>query len=74
MHRTTDGLGLGLSAVHSIVERHKSTVHALSEGKGSGAQFVVELPSAAARRRASARLFEMLRRVAAEIHTRRSGG
>jgi len=45
LDRATGGLGLGLSAVKSIVERHKGSVRALSGGKGQGAQFIVELPS-----------------------------
>jgi len=38
------GLGLGLAIVHHIVDLHEGTVRAESDGEGSGATFVVELP------------------------------
>lgn len=38
------GLGLGLSIVRSLVERHGGRVTAHSEGEGRGATFIVELP------------------------------
>jgi PAS domain S-box-containing protein len=42
--RTYGGLGLGLAIVRYLVELHGGTVHALSEGEGQGATFVVNLP------------------------------
>jgi PAS domain S-box-containing protein len=39
------GLGLGLSIVRHIVERHAGTVEARSEGKDLGSTFVVRLPA-----------------------------
>lgn len=38
------GLGLGLAIVRHLVESHGGTIHALSEGRGKGAEFVVTLP------------------------------
>ncbi len=38
-----DGTGLGLSLVKAIVERHKGTIHAVSE-VGVGSKFVVRFP------------------------------
>jgi PAS domain S-box-containing protein len=38
------GLGLGLAIVRHIVDLHEGTVRAESDGEGSGATFVVELP------------------------------
>ncbi len=38
------GLGLGLTIVRHMVEAHAGTVHAHSDGPGTGATFTVELP------------------------------
>jgi signal transduction histidine kinase len=46
--REQGGLGLGLSIVRHVVERHGGTVSAMSEGPGKGATFVVDVPLAPA--------------------------
>ena len=48
MARSKGGLGLGLSLVKSIVELHGGTVAARSDGRGRGAEFVIQLPLAEA--------------------------
>jgi signal transduction histidine kinase len=42
--RMHGGLGVGLSIVRYIVERHGGTVRAESRGEGKGAAFIVDLP------------------------------
>jgi len=46
LHRTTGGLGLGLSLVRGVAELHGGSVEARSEGVGHGAEFIVTLPTA----------------------------
>jgi PAS domain S-box-containing protein len=47
--RAQGGLGLGLTIVRSLVERHGGTVAARSEGNGCGSEFIVRLPIATVR-------------------------
>ena len=42
--RAHGGLGLGLSIVRHLVDMHGGTVHAESQGRGTGARFTVRLP------------------------------
>ena len=44
--RSQGGLGLGLTIVRNLVERHGGTVSAHSDGPGAGSEFVVRLPRA----------------------------
>jgi PAS domain S-box-containing protein len=42
--RSQGGLGIGLSIVRNLVERHGGSVSAQSDGQGCGSEFVVRLP------------------------------
>ena len=44
--RREGGLGIGLSVVRRLVELHRGTVEARSEGVGKGSEFIVRLPLA----------------------------
>jgi PAS domain S-box-containing protein len=44
--RAQGGLGLGLTIVRNLVERHGGSVSAHSDGPGRGSEFVVRLPKA----------------------------
>jgi PAS domain S-box-containing protein len=48
MERSQGGLGIGLSLVRGLVELHGGSVEARSEGPGTGSEFIVHLPVAAA--------------------------
>jgi len=43
-YRSDGGLGVGLSLVKSLIERHGGTVEARSQGIGTGSEFIVCLP------------------------------
>jgi PAS domain S-box-containing protein len=44
--RSQGGLGLGLTIVKNLVERHGGSVSAYSDGPGTGSEFIVRLPKA----------------------------
>jgi signal transduction histidine kinase len=48
--RATQGLGIGLSVVRTLVEMHGGSVRAFSEGPQKGSRFTVRLPIASFRR------------------------
>ena len=45
LDRAQGGLGIGLTLVRSLAERHGGTVVAHSDGPGTGSEFVVRLPA-----------------------------
>jgi CheY-like chemotaxis protein len=47
LDRARGGLGLGLHVVKGLVELHRGSVEARSEGAGKGASFIVRLPALA---------------------------
>lgn len=44
VNREHGGLGLGLAIAKELVELHGGTIHAMSDGPGRGATFIVRLP------------------------------
>ncbi len=48
LERAEGGLGIGLAIVKAIVELHGGTIQALKDGPGTGSEFVIALPLAAA--------------------------
>ena len=44
LERTHGGLGIGLTLVKHLVEMHRGSIEARSDGVGQGAQFIVRLP------------------------------
>lgn len=53
--RTGQGIGLGLSITHRIVEEHRGHIDATSRGPGLGSRFVVTLPALETQKEASHR-------------------
>ncbi|MDQ3069689.1 MAG: ATP-binding protein [Acidobacteriota bacterium] len=47
LDRSHGGLGLGLTIVRNLVDRHGGSVSAHSGGEGKGSEFIVRLPTAA---------------------------
>ena len=47
LDRSQGGLGIGLTIVRSLIERHGGSVSARSDGPGKGSEFIVRLPAAA---------------------------
>jgi len=44
LDRAQGGLGIGLTLVRGLIELHGGTIEALSDGPGSGSEFIVRLP------------------------------
>jgi PAS domain S-box-containing protein len=44
LHRSQDGLGIGLALVKGLVELHGGSIRAESEGVGHGCRFIMRLP------------------------------
>ncbi|MGH7928719.1 MAG: ATP-binding protein, partial [Candidatus Binatia bacterium] len=52
--KTHGGLGIGLALAKRLTEMHGGTIHVVSGGLGKGSQFVIKLPTIAARAPATA--------------------
>ena len=46
LHRSEGGLGLGLSISRRLVQMHRGSIEAFSEGPGCGSRFIIKLPLA----------------------------
>lgn len=46
LHRSEGGLGLGLSISRQLVQMHRGSIEAFSQGPGCGSRFVIKLPLA----------------------------
>ena len=55
LDRSEGGLGIGLTIVRSLIERHGGSVSARSDGPGKGSEFTVRLPLAGRARTAEAK-------------------
>jgi len=44
LDRSQGGLGIGLTIVRSLIERHGGSVSARSDGRGKGSEFIIRLP------------------------------
>lgn len=47
LERSDGGLGIGLALAHGLVEQHRGTLVARSDGAGQGSEFTVRIPAAA---------------------------
>jgi signal transduction histidine kinase len=54
LERVHGGLGVGLTLARHVVELHRGTIEARSEGIGRGSEFIVRLPRARADRQSDA--------------------
>lgn len=44
LHRSSGGMGIGLTLARSIIERHDGRIQARSEGPGRGSEFEIRIP------------------------------